>query len=108
MIAATAAMRIFHILEFNQFNTGSVHQMFQAATGLRERGHAVTVVSRPDDTLEVRCREAGVDFVGLRLRNQFDLYSVRKLRGLYRECYSLVYHVLKGVTQDIDLSALWT
>ena len=41
-------MRIFQILEFNRFDTGSVHQMFQAAVGLRERGHEVTMVSRPD------------------------------------------------------------
>ncbi|MGZ5432715.1 MAG: hypothetical protein ACXWH7_07265, partial [Thermoanaerobaculia bacterium] len=50
-------MKIFQVLEFNQFNTGSVHQMFQAATGLRERGHEVTIVSKPDATLEARARE---------------------------------------------------
>ena len=47
-------MKIFQVLEFNQFNTGSVHQMFQAATGLRERGHDVTVVSKPDPMLEAK------------------------------------------------------
>src|SRR5438445_10025491 len=101
-------MRIFHILEFNQFNTGSVHQMFQAATGLRERGHAVTVVSRPDETLELRCREAGVDFVALRMRNQFDLNSARKLRGLIRERDPHVIHVHKGVAHALALAALWS
>jgi len=45
-------MRIFQVLEFNQFNTGSVHQIFQAALGLRERGHDVTIVSRGGSVLE--------------------------------------------------------
>ena len=39
--AATTAMtpmKVFQILEFNQLNTGSVHQMFQAASGLRKFG----------------------------------------------------------------------
>ena len=101
-------MRIFHILEFNQFNTGSVHQMFQAATGLRERGHDVTVISRPDETLERRCGEFGVDFVGLRMRNQFDLSSARKLRTLIRERDAHVIHVHKGVAHALALAALWS
>src|SRR5213076_2926703 len=52
-------MKIFQVLEFNQFNTGSVHQMFQAAIGLRERGHEVTIISRPDETLRARDAEHG-------------------------------------------------
>ena len=101
-------MRIFHILEFNQFNTGSVHQMFQAASGLRERGHQVTVVSRPDDTLERRCRQAQIEFVGLRMRNQFDLGSVRKLRAVIRERNPHIIHVHKGVAHALALAATWT
>ncbi|HYS54915.1 MAG TPA: glycosyltransferase family 4 protein [Thermoanaerobaculia bacterium] len=101
-------MRIFHILEFNQFNTGSVHQMFQAASGLRERGHDVTVVSRPDDTLERRCQESRVAFVGLPMRNQFDLNSARKLRRLIRERDPHVIHVHKGVAHALALAAVWS
>jgi L-malate glycosyltransferase len=108
MIAATTAMRIFHILEFNQFNTGSVHQMFQAATGLRERGHQVTVISRPDANLERRCHEARVEFIGLRMRNEFDLNSVRRLRTLIRERDPHVVHVHKGVAHALALAATWS
>src|SRR5438105_2181666 len=66
------ALRIFQILEFNQFNTGSVHQMFQAAVGLRERGHDVTIVSRPDALLKEKSEAHGVTFFGLSMRSQFD------------------------------------
>jgi len=100
-------MRIFHILEFNQFNTGSVHQMFQAAAGLRERGYEVTVVSRPDAVLQQRCENSGVDFAGLPLRHQFDIASVRKLQRLIRSRQPDVIHVHKGVAHALALAATW-
>lgn len=100
-------MRIFQILEFNQFDTGSVHQMFQAAAGLRERGHAVTVVSRPDAVLQKRCEEQGIEFAGVRMRNEFDLRSVREMAALVRRKQPEVIHVHKGVAHALGLAATW-
>ncbi|HET8773087.1 MAG TPA: glycosyltransferase family 4 protein [Thermoanaerobaculia bacterium] len=100
-------MKIFQILEFNQFNTGSVHQMFQAATGLRERGHDVTVISKPDARLEARAREQGVAFHGFPFRNQFDLDTIRRLHRLVREQRPDVIHVHKGVSHALALAATW-
>lgn len=107
--AATAhrVMKIFQVLEFNQFNTGSVHQMFQAATGLRERGHSVTIVSRPDATLEAKAREKAVHFRGFPFRNQFDLATVRRLRRLIRAERPDVIHVHKGIAHALALAAIW-
>ena len=107
--AATAQtlMKIFQVLEFNQFNTGSVHQMFQAATGLRERGHSVTIVSRPDATLEARAMEKAVRFHGMPFRNQVDLDTVRRLRRLIRAEKPDVIHVHKGVSHALALAATW-
>ena len=82
--------------------------MFQAASGLRERGHRVTIVSRPDETLERRCHEARVEFVGLRMRNQFDLNSMRKLRALIRDRNPDIIHVHKGVAHALALAAAWS
>jgi L-malate glycosyltransferase len=100
-------MRIFQILEFNQFNTGSVHQMFQAATGLRERGHDVTIISRSDDVLRLRAEENGVGFEGLRLRNQFDLASIFAIRRLIDAKHPDVIHVHKGVAHALALAATY-
>src|SRR5205809_8096911 len=91
------AVRVFQILEFNQFNTGSVHQMFQAASGLRERGHEVTIVSRRDAVLQSKSEDTGVAFVGLSMRSEFDFGSARKLSRLIRESNPDVIHVHKGV-----------
>jgi glycosyltransferase involved in cell wall biosynthesis len=98
-------MRIIQILEFNQFNTGSVHQMFQAAAGLRERGHEVTIVSRPDAVLERKAHEADLSFVGLAMRHEFDVFSARKLGQLFRQIRPDVVHAHKGVAHSLALAA---
>jgi glycosyltransferase involved in cell wall biosynthesis len=98
-------MKIFQILEFNQFNTGSVHQMFQAAVGLRERGHDVTVISKPDAVLAKKALENGVAFHGFAFRNQFDLATIRGLRRLIRRERPDVIHVHKGLSHALALVA---
>jgi glycosyltransferase involved in cell wall biosynthesis len=100
-------LRIFQILEFNQFNTGSVHQMFQAAAGLRARGHDVTVISRPDSILRARCEEEGIAFEGLPMKNQFDIGSIRELKRIFRAKHPDVIHVHKGVAHALALAATW-
>lgn len=105
--AAMLTMKIFQILEFNQFNTGSVHQMFQAASGLHERGHEVTIVTRPDPLLEAKAREAGVGFHGFRFLHQFDLGTIRELRRLIRRERPDVIHVHKGVAHALAFAATW-
>jgi len=100
-------MKIFQILEFNQFNTGSVHQMFQAAQGLRERGHEVAILSRPDPVLEAKAVENGIRFHGFPFRHQFDFQTVRRLRRLLRRERPDVIHVHKGVAHALALAATW-
>lgn len=78
--------------------------MFQAATGLRERGHDVTIISRDDAALRARAEELGVAFVALPLRHQFDVASMFTMRRLVRERKPDVIHVHKGVSHAI---ALW-
>ena len=98
-------MRIFQVLEFNRFDTGSVHQMFQAAEGLRERGHDVTIVSRAGSELQRRAEERGVRFRALRMRHQFDFASMFGMRRLIAELKPEVVHVHKGVAHAIALAA---
>lgn len=100
-------MKIFQVLEFNQFNTGSVHQMFQAASGLRERGHEVAILSRPDATLESKAKEHGIAFHGFPFRHQFDFETMRGLRRLIRAEQPDVIHVHKGIAHAVALAATW-
>ena len=100
-------MRIFQILEFNQFDTGSVHQMFQAASGLRERGHEVTIVSRHSAAMAARAAAADVRFVPMPLRNEFDPVSLAKMIRLFRRERPDVVHVHKGVAHSLALAAAY-
>ncbi|HUP49550.1 MAG TPA: glycosyltransferase family 4 protein [Thermoanaerobaculia bacterium] len=100
-------MRIFQVLELNQFNTGSVHQMFQAAAGLRERGHEVTIVSRPGSVLAGKAAAAGVGFRSLPFRHRFDARSIIGMRALVREFQPDVIHVHKGVSHAVALAATY-
>jgi len=98
-------MRIFQVLEFNEFNTGSVHQMFQAAAGLCGRGHDVTIISRGGSELQQRAAESGLRFRGLRMRHQFDFTSMFAMRRLIAELQPDVIHVHKGIAHAIALAA---
>jgi glycosyltransferase involved in cell wall biosynthesis len=100
-------VRIFHILDKNYFDTGSVHQMFQAAEGFRERGHDVMIVSRPGEEMARRTAEAGIEFLPLPLRNGADIGSIKALRKAIREHKPDVIHVHKGGPHTLALAALW-
>jgi glycosyltransferase involved in cell wall biosynthesis len=93
------------VLEKGHFNTGSVVQMFQLAENLHRRGHRVAVVSRGDGQIRERCAAAGVEFVALPMRNEFDLASARRLARIYRERAVDVVHVHKGIAHSIALEA---
>jgi glycosyltransferase involved in cell wall biosynthesis len=104
---SSTPLTILQLLEKNQFNTGSVHQMFQAAEGLRERGHAVTIVSREGSELRGRAGDAGIDFVALPLRGELDLRSICGLQRIVREKRPDVIHVHKGLSHTLALAATW-
>src|ERR1041385_2808586 len=100
-------MRIFQLLEFNQFDTGSVHQMFQGASGLRGRGHDVAIVSPPGAGMAARAGAGDVGFVPMPLRNEFDPLSLAKMIRLFRRERPDVVHVHKGVAHSLALAAAY-
>jgi len=104
---ASTRLEIFQILEKNEFSTGSVHQMFQAAYGLQDRGHRVTIVSREGVELRRRAGDHDLSFEAIPLRNELDLSSIRALAALIRNKRPDVIHVHKGLSQSLALAAAW-
>ena len=100
-------LRIVHVLEKNQFNTGSVNQMFQAASGQRERGDEVWVVTRDSEEMRERCAERGVTFRPLPLRRELDLTSIRGLHAIVEKSRADVIHAHKGMPHTLALAATW-
>jgi glycosyltransferase involved in cell wall biosynthesis len=100
-------LSVLQILEKGHFNTGSVVQMFQLAENLNRRGHRVAVVSRGDGQIRERCEAAGIDFLGLPMRHEFDLSSARRLARIYRERDVEVVHVHKGIAHSVALEATY-
>jgi glycosyltransferase involved in cell wall biosynthesis len=102
---AGRSLSILKILEKNRFGTGSVQQMFQAAEGLAARGHRVTVLSRPGEEMQARCRAAGIELVELALRHEADLASAYRLGRILRERRVHVVHTHKGIAHSVALIA---
>ena len=98
-------MRILQVLEKNQFNTGSVHQMFQAASGLRRRDHEVIIASREDPVLRARAEECGIRFAPFPFRSEFDVPTILAMRRFLQASPPDVIHVHKGLAHTIALAA---
>lgn len=98
-------LTIVQMLEKTGFATGSVVQMFEAAKGLAARGHVVLAVTRPSPEMARRCAEAGIEHVGLPLRNEFDVVSARRFARLTRSRKVDVVHVHKGIAHAVAWGA---
>lgn len=100
-----APLAILQILEKTGFSTGSVVQMFEGAAELARRGHHVTVVTRPRREMASRCRDAGLEWLGVPLRHELDLGSMRRLARIARQRRVDVVHTHKGVAHSVALGA---
>src|SRR5687768_5374735 len=78
--------------------------MFQAAAGLAERGHDVTIVTRPGKVMEGVAAAHGVGFRAVPMRHQFDLAGIAGIRRLVRDLRPDVIHVHKGIAHALALA----
>lgn len=81
--------------------------MFQAAYGLQDRGHRVTIIGREGAELRRRAQQHELSFEAVPMRNELDLASVKAIGTLIRTKKPDVIHVHKGLSHSLALAATW-
>jgi L-malate glycosyltransferase len=97
--------RILHIDSGNEWRGGQ-RQVFLLARGLRDQGHEPLVIASPGSPLVQRLRESGVATSGIRMRAEWDLIAVRKMRTIIRTWRPDVIHAHDARTHGLALAAL--
>ncbi|MBI3596632.1 MAG: glycosyltransferase [Nitrospirae bacterium] len=89
--------------------SGSHHQVYLLSRGLAERGHEVTVVCEPGGHLMEKARAAGLMVAPLRMRGQWDLQAVWRLRRWIKERRIEIVNTHKPLPHTLGvLAAGWT
>jgi glycosyltransferase involved in cell wall biosynthesis len=98
-------LRLLQIYPKADYFTGAGVQLFELARGLRARGHAVVVATRPSQLWAAKCRAAGIAHHALPMRRGVDVRSVLGLRAIMREHRPQVVHAHKGRARTLALLA---
>ncbi|HET6465304.1 MAG TPA: glycosyltransferase [Nitrospiria bacterium] len=89
--------------------SGSHHQVYLLSRGLADRGHEVTIVCEPQSYLMERALAAGLRTAPLRMRGQWDLKAVLKLRRLIKELQIEIINTHKPLPHTLAvLAAGWS
>lgn len=96
-------MKIIQVLHKGSFNTGSVHQMFQLANGLKELGHNIFIMGRPQTELEERAKEKNISYIPLPFKNELDFKTIIYIIKLLKKENFDIIHLHKG----LELTLFW-
>lgn len=77
-------MRILHT-EWSDDLGGQEKRVLSEATGLRDRGHEVTIVCREDAKIKAEALKAGIDVKTLPLRRPYDIESIVRLTAYIKK-----------------------
>jgi glycosyltransferase involved in cell wall biosynthesis len=87
---------------------GGQSQSLGLALGLAARGHRVTFIAQPGSRLAMRAREGGLSLVEVRMRSQFDLVALLKLKRRFRDLQAEVVHLHDSRSHALGgLAARW-
>jgi glycosyltransferase involved in cell wall biosynthesis len=99
------ALRILH-LDSGRDWRGGQRQVLLLAQGLRERGHEPLVIGAPGSPLVHRSRAAGVATSAIRMRGDWDVAAMRRVRTIVRAWKPDVVHAHDARAHAIALGAL--
>ncbi len=90
-------MKILQVLHKGNFNTGSVHQMFQASIGLKDKGHRVFIMGRSSTELQREAEKNSIPFIGLPFKNELDLKTIKGIISFLKREKPDIIHIHKGL-----------
>ena len=97
-------MSILHVIEAPSW-TGAMAQTLDLVSGLRDRGHRVTLACTPRSILEQRAREAGLDVVGMETRSELNPVTVGRLSWLIWSRSAQIVHAHRAHAHSLGLLA---
>jgi glycosyltransferase involved in cell wall biosynthesis len=98
-------VRILH-LDSGRDWRGGQRQVLLLAAALRDDGHEPLVVAAPDSPLAGRLKTLGIASAVIRMRADFDLFAMRRLRRLVNKWQPDVVHAHDARTHAIAMGAL--
>lgn len=100
-----APLRILQLYPKQDYFTGAAIQLRELTLGLRDRGHAVVIATRPSDIWAEKCREAGIAHHALPMASEVDLRSVAGLIRILKQHRIEVVHAQKGKARTLAMMA---
>lgn len=98
-------LRVLQLYPKADFFTGAAIQLRDLATGLADRGHAVTVATSPSPTWADRLRAAGIRHAPIPMKRAWDPRAVVRLAHVIRRGRIQVVHAHKGRARTLTLLA---
>lgn len=97
--------RVLHIDSGRDWRGGQ-RQVFLLADGLRARGYEPLVVTPPDSPLSHRLRSRGLAASAVRMRGEWDLAAIRRIRALARTWNADLIHAHDARAHGLAVAAL--
>lgn len=101
----SAPLRVLQLYPKEDYFTGAAIQLRELTLGLRDRGHAVVVATRPSDIWAEKCREASIAHHALPMASEVDLRSVAGLIRILKQHRIEVVHAQKGKARTLAMMA---
>ncbi|MHB1312264.1 MAG: glycosyltransferase family 4 protein [Gemmatimonadaceae bacterium] len=99
-------MRILHLDNGRDWRGGQ-RQVFLLANALRDDGHEPLVVAAPDSPLASRLKTQGIASAAIRMRADFDVVAMRRVRRLITKWQPDLVHAHDARSHAIALGALF-
>lgn len=96
-----------NILEIDSENTwrGGQQQILYLTQGLKEKGHNVFLICPLKSALAKRAKEVGIDVIPIKMKGEWDIFSVNKIRKIIEENKIQICHLHSSTAHSLGIIA---